>query len=89
MNYLVSYDLNKPGKDYSGVHKAIESASAGVWCKPLESVYVIRSSLTAQAIYNKICPFLDTSDRILVIEVTGNSYWYLEKDVNDYLQKML
>ena len=89
MNYLVSYDLNKPGKDYSGVYKAIQNASTGVWCKPLESVYVICSNLTAQAIYNKICPFLDTNDRILIIEVTSNSYWYLSKYIGDYLQKML
>lgn len=89
MNYLVSYDLNKPGKDYSGVQRAIQNASTGVWCKPLESVYIIQSNLTAQSIYNKICPFLDGSDRILIIEASGESYWYLDRQVSDYLAKML
>lgn len=89
MNYLVSYDLNKPGKDYSGVHKAIQSASTGVWCKPLESVYIIQSNLTARNIYDRVEKFLDKSDRILIIQVTNESFWCLDKDVSDYLQRML
>lgn len=89
MTYLISYDLNKPGKDYQGVYQAIKDSSTGTWCKPLESVYIIRSELTTQGIYNKIAPHLDSGDRVLVIEVTSNSFWYLDKDVSDYLQKML
>jgi len=89
MTYLVSYDLNKPGKDYQGVHQAIKNASDGTWCKPLESVYIIRTNLTTEAVYNRVVPYLDSGDRILVIEVTSNSYWYLDKDVSDFLQKML
>lgn len=89
MTYLVSYDLNKPGKDYSNVHMAIKNASDGTWCKPLESVYIIRSNLAPANVYNAIRPYLDVNDRILVIEVTNNSYWYLDKEVSDYLQKML
>ena len=89
MTYLISYDLNKPGKDYAGVHKAIKDSSTGIWCKPLESLYIIRSTLTTKAIYERIKPHFDTGDRILVIEVTSTSHWYLDHDVADYLNEML
>lgn len=89
MNYLVSYDLNKSGKDYSGVYEAIQSASTGMWCKPLESVYIIRSSLSAEAIYNRVAQHLDRDDCVLVIEVTENYFGYFDKRVVDYLNSML
>lgn len=89
MNFLVSYDLNKPGKDYSGVQEAIKKSSTGNWCKPLESVYIIESNLTVKDIYENIRSHLDVSDRILIIEITSNSYWYLDSKVSEYLEKML
>ena len=89
MTYLVSYDLNTPGKKYDELYKAIKGASNGVWCKPLSSVYIIKSELTPKAIYDKIAQCIDKNDRVLVIEVTRNSYWYLDKEVSDYLYEML
>lgn len=89
MNYLVSYDLNKPGKDYSGVHKAIQNASTGSWCRPLESVYIIQSNLTSEGIYNKVHPFLDSSDRILVVGLTRDYCGYLTNDIVDFLSKLM
>jgi len=89
MTYLVSYDLNTPGKNYDELYEAIKGASNGVWCKPLSSVYIIQSSSTPKEIYNKISPCLDENDCVLVIEVTKNSYWRLSKKVSDYLLDML
>ena len=89
MTYLISYDLNSPGKNYDDLYKAIEQASTGVWCKPLSSVYIIKTNLSAEAVYNRLKPCLDSNDRMLVIEVTRDSYWYLNKEISDYLYKML
>lgn len=89
VNYLVSYDLNKSGKDYDGVYKAIEKASSGTWCRPLESVWVIQSNLTTQAIYDVIAPHIDSNDRLLVIEVANSAAWCLDQKVSDYIKKML
>lgn len=89
MTYLVSYDLNTPGKNYDALYEAIKDASNGTWCKPLRSVYIIESSLTSGAIYNRLSPYLDSNDRVLIAEVTSNTYWYLDKKVSDYLTEML
>ncbi len=89
MTYLISYDLNKPGKNYEDLYEAIEGASNGTWCKPLRSVYIINSNLSVKSIYDRLATCLDTTDSVLVIEVTRNSYWYLKTDVSKFLQKML
>lgn len=89
MTYLISYDLNNPGKNYSELYDAIKAASNGTWCRPLESVYIINSSLSAQSVYSKLAQYLDSTDGVLVVEIKGQSYWYLDKTVSDYLQKML
>lgn len=88
MNYVVSYDLNAPGQDYSGVHKAIQSASTGVWCRPLESVWVIQSNLSSASIYNAIAPNLDKTDHLFVAEITSNYFGYLDTKVVNYLKGM-
>lgn len=89
MTYLVSYDLNRPGQNYDDLYEAIKNASTGVWCKPLSSVYIIKSNLKAETIYNRLKPCLDSNDCILVIEVTKESCWYLNTKVSEYLYKML
>ena len=89
MTYLISYDLNAPGKNYDDLYEAIKNASNGTWCKPLRSVYVINSNLSAKTIYDRLTPCLDSNDCVLIIEVTKNSYWYLDGDISDYLYKML
>ena len=89
MNYLVSYDLNKPGKDYSGVHKAIQNASTGSWCRPLESVYIIQSTLTAKGVYDRVYPLLDSNDLILVVGLTKDYCGYLNENIVEYLKNMM
>lgn len=88
MNYLVSYDLNKSGKNYDGVYEAIKSASNGVWCHALESVWIIQSSLSAKDIYGKVAPFIDLDDRLLVVGLTGEWWGCLDSNISDYLKKM-
>ena len=89
MTYLISYDLNKPGKNYEDLYEAIKAASNGTWCRPLRSVYIIQSSLSTKAIYDRLAPHLDANDEILIIEVTRNSWWCLEKEMSNYLSKMM
>lgn len=89
MLHLISYDLRQPGRNYEPVYKAIKAASTGVWCRPLESVYIIESGLSPDDIYKRIRPLIDSSDRFLVAEITDNIAWYLDAKVSDYLETLL
>lgn len=70
MVYMITYDLNKQGQDYENVIQAIKDASTGVWCSYWKSSFLIKSNLkTADEVSNKITPYLDSNDKLLVIEV--------------------
>lgn len=89
MNYIVSYDLNAPGKNYQALYNSIERISGGAWCRPLESVWIIRSMQSATEIFNALKPSIDQSDRLLVCGLTGDYAGYLDTKVIDYLKKMM
>lgn len=69
--YLVSYDLISPGKDYTTLHTNLKSY--GTWAKPLESVWLIKSSLGVEQLRNSIQAYMDANDKIFVVEVTSKA----------------
>jgi hypothetical protein len=70
--YWVSYDLDKPGQDYTDLIKAIRTIG-GV--RILFSDWLIKGSFTAVQLRDHLAQFLDANDRILVAELTGVAAW--------------
>lgn len=79
MVYLVTYDLRQPGRDYSSLHKHLRSY--GGWCKPLESVWLIPTSLSAIDLTNQVVKHLDSNDRLLVIPARHAAWYGLSDEV--------
>ena len=76
--YLVTYDLNKSDKNYQGVISAIEKYN---FLKIMYSAYIIKTSDSADAIFSKIKPYIDSNDRLLVVEInTLNEQGWLAED---------
>jgi hypothetical protein len=70
MEYLVSYDLLKPGKDYQPLWTALgnlgaERRLASQWSVTLQNT-------TPLNVANYLIQFMDNNDRILVTEMPGN-----------------
>ena len=84
--YMVGYDLNKPGQDYSELIKAIEAY--GTWWHHLDSTWIIKSDLSATAILNDLKLHVDKSDELLVARLQGdwNSVGFNQKGV-DWLDR--
>jgi hypothetical protein len=77
--YMITYDLNAAGQNYSKVIDAIKD-SASAWCSYWKSSYLIKSNLSPDQIVDKIKPYLDSNDRLIVIEVKNNYQgWLSEK----------
>jgi hypothetical protein len=70
---MISYDLKKPGQDYATLIKAIKSIS-GDWCHPLESTWVVPTSLSAVQVRDRLKPYMDSNDSILVVNITNDDY---------------
>ena len=83
MVHLVTYDLKKPGQDYSAVHDTIKSF--GIWWHYLESTWLVDSFLTADQIAVKVRQHIDQNDRLLVIGVTSESAGWLPQDAWDWI----
>ncbi len=79
MIMLIAYDLNKPGKDYSALYKAIENIS-GVWWHRLSSVWLIETQFTPQQITQRLKTLIDQNDELFVVR--------LYKDYGGYFPPM-
>jgi hypothetical protein len=87
--YLVSYDLRSPGKDYSTLHEHLKSY--GTWAKPLESVWLIKSTGGAERIRNDVQVYIDNNDKIFVVDVTEReaAWAQLEEKVSEWISNDL
>lgn len=84
MVYLVSYDLNNPGKDYQRLISAIERYNNP--CRVLRSQWLIQSDKSATQIFNELIAFVDANDELFVCEITKNYAGRLTQEKIDWLQ---
>jgi hypothetical protein len=77
--FMISYDLNKHGKDYPALFKAIKDCSSKEPWHGLDSTWLIKSSMSADAISKHIREATDSDDNHLVIEVINNKQGWLDK----------
>ena len=83
---LVTYDLRKPGQDYSDVHGFIKKHA---WARLSESSYAIRTSMSPQQVYDALSKYLDANDTLLVITLTRPYYGQASKAVIDWLDECM
>jgi len=66
---ILTYDLNKEttSKDYDGFYKIIKGYN---WVELSESSYALDTSDTPETIYNKLKPYIDNNDNVLIFTLT-------------------
>jgi hypothetical protein len=65
--FIVTYDLNAPGKDYAPLLAAIRRYTPH--CYALKSAFFIDSAETAQRICAYLSQFIDANDALYVMEL--------------------
>lgn len=82
---IVTYDLNKERNTagYEGVLSVIKGG--GNWAKLSESCYAMDTSLSPQTIYEKVKPFLDAGDCLMVVTATSPYFGQHRPKVIDWL----
>lgn len=83
-NFTVSYDLLKPGQDYTALWARLRGLGAQ---RVLESVWVLQGTYTAAALRDDLVKYIDANDRLLVIDVTNSKFaWHnLKTDIKTAL----
>lgn len=86
--YLVGYDLGKPGRDYEGLSEYLKSF--GTYWHNLDSTWLIVTTATAVEIRDAAGAYLDSSDKLLVAQVTAPGAWRgFGESGSDWLMKYL
>lgn len=73
-SYLIGYDLNKSGQNYSRLIEKIKEIANGYW-HHLDSTWIIKHSGTATDIRDALAPFVDSNDELLVVKLTREAAW--------------
>lgn len=84
---LITYDLNKPGKDYNDLLKTIKSYSS--WARLSESSYAIKTDHSPQQVFDTLKSFIDQNDNIYIITLKKPYTGFGPKDVNNWLENHL
>jgi hypothetical protein len=87
MIVLISYDLNKPTKDYSSFFETLKAQ--GHWWHYLKHTWLVDTQKTPGDIYEALRHHMDTTDRILITQMIGPYMGWLEQDAWTWIQQRL
>ncbi|TDR38581.1 hypothetical protein DFR29_12082 [Tahibacter aquaticus] len=73
-SYLIGYDLNKRGKDYSSLIEAIKKVGSD-WWHCLDSTWIVKHDGPSTVIRDALAKFIDSDDELLVVRLTGEGAW--------------
>jgi hypothetical protein len=77
--FMVSYDLLKPGQDYTTLFAALEKLGAK---RVLLSTWALRGNYTCAQLRDHLTRFIDANDRLLVCQVSDWAGRNLMSDIN-------
>jgi len=72
--FLITYDLIRPGRDYTNLTEVIKRLGI-TWAHPQLSVWIVKTNFTAVSIRDALLPFLDSNDKVLVCELGAEAAW--------------
>lgn len=87
MVYLISYDLNTPGKNYNDLYIKLRSFNS--YLHPLESTWVIDTLFSAKEIFDRLNPTIDSNDKLLIVKLDTQWHALLSQSDYEWLHKFL
>lgn len=69
---LIAYELNAQSQTRPQLTEAI-MALGEAWARPLETVWMLRTNLAAEAIEARLAPLLDEHDGLMIQETRGEA----------------
>ena len=89
MVYLITYDLNGPGKDYSRLYTALQQYD-NIRDPGLDSVWFVSTTSTANEVSNHIRQYMDANDKhVVTLMRAGEHQGWLLQNVWDWINARL
>jgi hypothetical protein len=83
--YSVTYDLNKPGQNYSGLIDELKAFPSFIHL--LKSEWLIGTNETPDQVFNRLGQFLDKGDRILIVKIVDFKQGWLTEEQWDWINQ--
>lgn len=87
MLVLITYDLKQPDRNYEPLYEAIKQCGT-MWWHYMESVWVIRTSLTPSECFDRLHTNIDSNDYLFVVDITNQPrQGWLPKEAWNWLKQ--
>lgn len=84
--YIISYDLSEKNQDkYDEIFETIQSF--GAYCKFQKSVWLVKTDLSPEQMYQKIISAIGSKDYIFICELNNSYYGYGKEDNWDFVKE--
>lgn len=84
--YLISYEISRYSKKIYKLYKVIKECTCEEnWVQCFNNLWIIKSNMDVNMIYEKLKETLDSSDCFIVIEITKNCDGWLDTNIWEYL----
>lgn len=84
--YLISYDMAEGG-EYNALYEAIKAY--GTWAHITESLFAVKTEMTAKQVRDDLCQYLPEGSRLVVIKSGTEGAWRNVICRNEWLKKHL
>jgi len=89
MIYVVSYDLPRGLFGRSPQPLYNELATSRGWCHYLEKTWLISTNESIQELYQRLSPYLNDTDKILITELTRIYYGILPNEAWEWIEERI
>lgn len=86
MVLMITYDLNSTGQRYEDVINAIRTNAIN-WCTYWKSSYLVKTNLNPDQFQEKLKPYLDGNDRLLIVKCEGSYQGWLSEEQWKYIRE--
>lgn len=83
--FLISYDLNKQGQDYTDLINAIKSYNGYISC--LKSQWLIATNKSCDDVYNHLKTKIDKNDSLFIVQIVNPYQGWIKKEIIDWLEQ--
>lgn len=84
--YSVSYDLNKPGQDYSGLLTELRASPGYLYF--LKSGWLIGTNESPNQVWDRLAKHIDKGDKLLIIQSVNYKWGWLTEEQWEWIDKL-
>ncbi len=81
---LITHALNNKLKNYSPFYAAIKG-NCDAWWHYFDATWIVSTNHSADEYAKLLYPHMETTDRLLVVQITADKQGWLPKDAWDWL----